>query len=253
MVSACRDVQQWFAHAQLPSPETPPVCHSSSSGTPPGEQEPSLAHPGMSETLSLPLFWLHRAHRLAGNDRDQGRAASRGVHPPHSSQGASTAGTESILHYPQHRGSWQEGGGAEGTQQSLHCVYSTCLKHEAKPFLHGLADVCSILTTVAAAGGRPGTLRKAPGQSPCSSSCTGAKSQHSLAGAALLHTKMCCKSTGMCQQKETVLAELLAAALQEHEPSCLSCPETPQLLNSSDVPCVMARALSTSPEGSRGP
>lgn len=37
--------------------------------------------------------------------------------------------------------SWQEDGGAEGRQQSLHCIYTTCLKHEAKPFHWDLADV----------------------------------------------------------------------------------------------------------------
>lgn len=128
--------------------------------------------------------------------------------------------------------SWQVDGGAEVTQQSLHCTYSTCLKCEAIPFLYSLADVqhfdhgdCCYRDT------RTPSERhqdKPPAVPPTlvQKASTALQEQHCCT------QKHGAKAQGCkCQQKETVLGELLLAPLQEPEPPCVSCPETPQLVH----------------------
>lgn len=91
--------------------------------------------------------------------------------------------------------------------------------------------IWSIFTTVTAAGGRLDSLRKAPGQNPAVPSAPLPK-----ASTALQEQRCCTQKHGAkprgpkCQQEETVRGELLSATLQEPEPSCVSCPETPQLV-----------------------
>lgn len=149
--------------------------------------------------------------------------------------------------------SWQEDGGAEGIQQSLHCVYSMCLKHEAKPFLYGLADVqhfdhgdcCYRETRHPRKGSRTNPLQfllrqcTRPPQ-PCRSSTAA-------------HKSVVQKHEDASVSKRKLLLEN-CSRLFCRSLSLRACP-APQLHslfpNTCDVPC-LATALSRLPEGRRG-
>jgi len=147
-VSVCRDVQQHLTHPGLPRSPLESPDHSSSSGVPTREMTEACQRDAFAPPCSdyaEHVGWLEM--------RDtRGDQPSWGAHPPHGidlpllGRIGNRDRVNSPLSTAQGRqpaltGSWQEDGGAEGMQQSLHHVYQLCLKHEAKPFIYGLADV----------------------------------------------------------------------------------------------------------------